>query len=277
MTLSIITINYNNRLGLQKTIDSVICQTFTDYEWIVIDGGSTDGSRELIEQYADHFAYWCSEPDKGIYNAMNKGIAHAKGEWLQFLNSGDWLYEDTTLEKVFSKEYKADILYGDAIYFWGNKKAEKRFPQTITLYSLITESVNHQTCFIKSHLFKTQYDESFNYYADWVKLFEWFFKDVRFEYLQNIIVYYDATGLTSTPTDKLKEEENRVLREAIPLYLQNDVPIIKEHQSLLQQQKEYNSHKAYRIVNKSAQTVNTILSKIIKLIEKKKFLWFTRQ
>lgn len=92
MKLSIITVNLNNRDGLKRPIDSVVSQTFTNYEWIVIDGGSTDGSRELIEQYSNHFAYWCNEPDKGIYNAMNKGIAHAKGEWLQFLNSGDVLY-----------------------------------------------------------------------------------------------------------------------------------------------------------------------------------------
>lgn len=78
--LSIITINLNNYNGLKRTINSIISQTFTDYEWIVIDGGSTDGSRELIEQYSNLFAYWCSEPDKGIYNAMNKGIRHIKGE-----------------------------------------------------------------------------------------------------------------------------------------------------------------------------------------------------
>ena len=91
-TLSIITVNLNNCDGLQKTIDSVVGQTFTDYEWIVIDGGSMDGSRELIEQYADCLAYWCSEPDNGIYNAMNKGISRATGEWLLFLNSGDSLF-----------------------------------------------------------------------------------------------------------------------------------------------------------------------------------------
>ena len=80
MKLSIITVNYNNREGLQRTIDSVVSQTFRDFEWIVIDGGSTDGSKELIKQYADHFSYWVSEPDKGIYNAMNKGILKATGE-----------------------------------------------------------------------------------------------------------------------------------------------------------------------------------------------------
>ena len=93
MKLSIITINYNNCDGLQKTIDSVIAQTWRDFEWIVIDGGSTDGSKELLEQYKEHFSYWCSEPDKGIYNAMNKGIAKANGDYLNFMNSGDAFYE----------------------------------------------------------------------------------------------------------------------------------------------------------------------------------------
>ena len=77
--LSIITINYNNKDGLQRTIESVLSQTCTDFEWIIIDGGSTDGSKELIEQYADNIAYWVSEPDNGVYNAMNKGIKVAGG------------------------------------------------------------------------------------------------------------------------------------------------------------------------------------------------------
>ncbi|MDR2910496.1 MAG: glycosyltransferase [Bacteroidales bacterium] len=91
MKLSIITINLNNVAGLQKTIESVVKQTFTDYEYIVIDGGSTDGSADIIKQHANKITYWVSEPDKGIYNAMNKGIRVAKGEYCLFLNSGDWL------------------------------------------------------------------------------------------------------------------------------------------------------------------------------------------
>jgi len=82
--LSIITINYNNCAGLKRTIDSVVSQSFKDYEWIVIDGGSKDGSKDLIEQYSDSFTYWVSEPDNGIYNAMNKGIEKANGEWMLF-------------------------------------------------------------------------------------------------------------------------------------------------------------------------------------------------
>lgn len=271
MTLSIITVNLNNRDGLQRTIDSVVSQTFTDYEWIVIDGGSTDGSRELIEQYSDHFAYWCSEPDKGIYNAMNKGIAHAKGDWLQFLNSGDWLYSADTLSIVFSKQSESDIMYGDAIYCWGDKQVLKKFPQTVSLYSLITSSINHQTCFIRHELFETPYDETYNYYADWDKLFEWFFKGVTFFHTLDIIVRYDATGQTSLPSENLKNEKELLFHRAIPFFLQNDISIIESYCSLLQQQANNNSHKSYRIVNKTALFINNILSKIIKLVEHNKY------
>ena len=89
MKLSVITINYNNAEGLAKTMDSVFRQRFSDFEYIVIDGGSTDGSKDLIVNNQDKIAYWCSEKDSGIYNAMNKGIREASGEYLLFLNSGD--------------------------------------------------------------------------------------------------------------------------------------------------------------------------------------------
>ena len=89
MRLSIITINYNNREGLRKTIESVVNQTYRNFEYIIIDGGSTDGSVEVVKEYADRISYWVSEPDNGIYNAMNKGVLAANGKYIQFLNSGD--------------------------------------------------------------------------------------------------------------------------------------------------------------------------------------------
>jgi len=120
MKLSIITVNLNNKSGLQKTIDSVISQTYKDFEWIIIDGGSTDGSKELIEQYSQYITYWISEPDKGIYNAMNKGIVQAKGEYLQFLNSGDALYDKYVLDKILkATNITSDIITGS---IFSNKK-----------------------------------------------------------------------------------------------------------------------------------------------------------
>ena len=107
--LSIITVNLNNKAGLQKTIESVFSQTFTDYEYLVIDGGSEDGSKELIKKYENKFVYWVSEKDKGIFNAMNKGILKASGEYLLFLNSGDYFYDSAVLDDVFDKAASTDI------------------------------------------------------------------------------------------------------------------------------------------------------------------------
>lgn len=91
--LSIITVNLNNKDGLQKTIESVISQTCKDFEWIIIDGGSVDGSKDIIEKYSKEIDYWVSESDQGIYHAMNKGILRSHGEYLLFLNSGDYLFD----------------------------------------------------------------------------------------------------------------------------------------------------------------------------------------
>ena len=115
MKLSIITINYNNRDGLQKTIESVVSQSFKDFEWIVIDGGSNDGSRELIERYAESISYWVSEPDKGIYNAMNKGIKASNGDYLLFLNSGDSLCDEYVIADFQKLSFTEDIISGNII------------------------------------------------------------------------------------------------------------------------------------------------------------------
>ena len=109
--LTIITINYNNLEGLKRTVESVLNQTWQEFEYIVIDGGSNDGSAEYIESQSEHIDYWVSEPDKGIYNAMNKGIAKARGEYLLFLNSGDHLYSAKVLEENYGKIADFDLIY----------------------------------------------------------------------------------------------------------------------------------------------------------------------
>ena len=109
MLLSIITINYNDKEGLARTMNSVLSQTYTDFEYIVIDGGSNDGSKTIIEQHQDQLGYWVSEPDSGIYNAMNKGIAKANGEYILFLNSGDVLIDDTIIKYVCTAVLKLSL------------------------------------------------------------------------------------------------------------------------------------------------------------------------
>ena len=115
MKLSIITVNLNNAGGLQKTIESVVTQTWLDFELIIVDGDSTDGSVEVIQQFNDSAIpqfHWVSEPDSGVYQAMNKGIRMAQGEYLLFLNSGDFLVDSNVLSQVFKFGFSADILFG---------------------------------------------------------------------------------------------------------------------------------------------------------------------
>ena len=97
MKYSIITVNFNNKEGLLKTIESVIHQTFRDFEFIIIDGGSTDGSVDVLKEYSSQINYWVSEPDGGIYQGMNKGLRQAKGDYVNFMNSGDCFYSASVL------------------------------------------------------------------------------------------------------------------------------------------------------------------------------------
>ena len=152
--LSIITINYNNAGGLEKTIQSVVSQTFTDYEYIVIDGSSNDGSVDCIKRYSDKISYSVSEKDKGIYNAQNKGIMAAKGMYCLFLNSGDYLFNEKVLEEVFSHKHNEDIIYGDMMIDDGSAELiYGKHPSDITFEFLIYTTLWHPVSFIKRELF----------------------------------------------------------------------------------------------------------------------------
>lgn len=216
MKLSIITVNLNNKDGLQKTIDSVVSQTFKDFEWIVIDGGSTDGSRELIEQYADHFAYWVSEPDKGVYNAMNKGIRVAKGEYLQFLNSGDWLWNETALERCFSHGFTADIAYGDLYLFRENGFEERRYSDNLSLRFFYRDTLCHNSTFIKRlPLANELYDESLKIVSDWKFFLMQFINNKSFEHINEFVISYDASGI-SVNRKLWKQERYEVMKRIVP-------------------------------------------------------------
>lgn len=159
MKLSIITINRNNKEGLQRTMESVLGgQTFDDFEYIVIDGASDDGSKEVIEHYQDRLAYWCSERDRGIYHAMNKGIAQAKGDYLLFMNSGDCLVEGC-LSKVFTQENDADFIYGNSIGCVRGERLSYTPPapsyRNLTFFQFYSASIGHQATFIRRRLFDT--------------------------------------------------------------------------------------------------------------------------
>ena len=223
MRISIITINYNNCDGLKKTIDSVVSQTCQDFEWIVIDGGSTDGSRELIEQYASHFAYWVSEPDKGIYNAMNKGLDQAKGDYLMFLNSGDWLYNDTSLERSLAHDFNADVMYGDCVFHYADRNVKCCYPSDLTFEFLYRHSLSHCSSFIKRETLATvHYNEDYRIVSDlefWVKLA---LVGGSFHHLDEFVSVFDTTGISSTNKDLDKDERKRMLSQYVPTMVAAD-------------------------------------------------------
>lgn len=250
MKLSIITINLNNHEGLQKTIDSVVCQTFRDFEWIVIDGGSTDGSRELIEQYADRFAYWVSEPDKGIYNAMNKGIKVAKGEYLQFLNSGDCLFNEFTLEKCFSYGFTSDIVYGD-LYLSGEKGLEEvRYPDVLSLRFFYQQTLCHNSIFIKRSIqIEEFYDESMKLVSDWKFLLMQVFKDKTFFHIREFVILYDLSGVSAVNAELVGLERSLVLKEMIPESLVRDFETMEKMEDKMDEmERKLNQNRVKKVI-----------------------------
>ena len=174
MKLSIITINKDNAEGLQKTLDSVACQTWHDFEHIIVDGASADSSVDIIRNYAaDVHPYpinWLSEPDTGIYNAMNKGIRMANGEYCLFLNSGEYLLRDSVLLVVFSFSFSEDFVSTNFIDSTGHMGD---MPSNVDIIRMWTTTIAHESIFHKKSIFdEGVYNEEYKYVADWVFLFE---------------------------------------------------------------------------------------------------------
>lgn len=213
MLISVITINYNNKDGLRKTIESVIHQNFNSFEFIVIDGGSTDGSFEVIQEYKKYIDYWVSEPDYGIYNAMNKGIVKAQGKYCNFMNSGDCFANNDVLNNVFTNESHADIICGNTYLTKWIKS-----PKEITFDNLFNGVICHQCAFINRRLLlKYKYDEKLKIVAD-RKFFlqSLIFENCSYQAIDVNIVIYDLNGFSSHNRVLSDLEYQQVLENLIP-------------------------------------------------------------
>lgn len=170
LKISVVTVSYNAADTIEETIRSVVNQTYDNIEYIIIDGGSTDGTVDIIKKYADRITYWVSEPDKGIYDAMNKGIAVATGDYINFMNAGDTFADVNTIKVVSNiisdSKNSFDIYYGDTIYVYSYgevmvpglslKTIEKRLPYC------------HQSSFVRISIHKTDlFNLGFRYCADY--------------------------------------------------------------------------------------------------------------
>lgn len=213
MKLSVITVNYNDRNGLLSTIHSVVGQSFKDYEYIIIDGGSTDGSVEAIRQNGEYITYWVSESDNGIYDAMNKAIKVASGDYCIFMNSGDCFFTNDVVEKVLPLLDGTDIVYGNTHYTDGKIRYSKNEPDLFSFFYVSCWC--HQSTFIKTELLKKYlYDDSLRIVADWKFLLQTVIKDnCSYKAINLNISLYDATGISSTNKELYDKERAIVLKE----------------------------------------------------------------
>src|ERR1035437_6305815 len=223
--LSIITVNLNNKNGLQKTISSVLSQTVNFFEFIIIDGASSDGSVELIAQNQNRISFWLSESDSGIYQAMNKGIRVAKGEYFLFLNSGDFLVDKDVLKNVFSFDNSEDVLYGRSYISKENTIINTTpHPDNLTLEFFYTQTISHQAAFIRRSLF-----DRFGYYREDLKIYA----DLDF-WIRTIILNSCTTKkLDIIVADYKNRKEERIQLQ--PLYWAGSVKPIKALISVLYQ------------------------------------------
>ena len=243
MTLSIITINYNNAEGLGKTLNSVLSQINTQFEHVIVDGASTDNAIEIIQQYEKDATargikvVWVSEKDKGIYNAMNKGIKMASGEYIQILNSGDCLAADTVVGDMYSalkEEEYPEILYGNMLktvdwktYQRDDCGANSEYTPNSFLY-FYNGTLNHDCAYIKRSLFNKlgYYNENMKICSDW----EWYVRAIVIGNVQPIYVNIDVTifdmnGVSESAGKNkhiIKQERSEYLASAFPKAVIND-------------------------------------------------------
>ena len=228
MKLTTITINRNNAAGLRKTMQSVVSQTSSDFEYLVVDGASTDDSVEVIKEYSPRLGNrmkWKSESDKGIYNAMNKGIAMASGEYVQFLNSGDCLASNDVVErlyKVLGENGYPSILYGNMLKDMPNRRIVKDrcfAGQDITMLGFYTGTLNHSPALIRRDLFDKYglYDENLRIVSDW----KWYLQAIilgneKPVYSDIDVTLFDMTGISETNLELRDKEKKQELSKMIP-------------------------------------------------------------
>jgi len=191
--ITVITVLFNSVTTVEKTIQSVLGQTYENIEFIVIDGMSTDGSIEILNRYREKINVLIIEPDKGIYDAMNKGIRLTTGKWICFMNSNDYFYNERVIEDIFSTEPDADILYGFCI---DPATGESVKPLSLDKFWRRIP-INHQSAFVKTTYYKeSPYDLKYKVSSIYDLLYYWYCNGLKFKYIDMPVAVYDMTGLS---------------------------------------------------------------------------------
>jgi glycosyltransferase involved in cell wall biosynthesis len=283
--LSVITVNLNNSKGLEKTIHSVIEQDFQRFEYIIVDGGSTDESVEVIRSYTDippdkytpndisqtpkgsklsPITYWISEPDAGIYQAMNKGIMMAKGQYCLFLNSSDWLVNGI-LKQAFNVPFSEDIVYFNSyLYYDESKIDELNYPFELSMRYFFSATIGHQATLIKKDMFKKigLYDENKKIHSDydfWIKAI--ILNNCTVKHIPKYFSYYDMNGLSSRPNKFSSAEKQHLLNKYFPQRIISDYKFWATREKDMAIAMWYRNHRVF-------YPVLVFLYKIIKNIKK---------
>lgn len=272
--ISIITICYNEVSTIEKTLTSVISQTYTNKEYIVIDGNSTDGTKEIIEKFANSITYWQSKPDNGIYNAMNIGVQHATGDYVIFINGGDSFYDTTTLEKMAINLGDIDIIEGRVVS--DNQEEWSIRPHFKNLFKqLICESLDHQGTFIRRKLLvDNPYDEKYKIASDYkFTIEELLLKERSYRFVDTLVAKVNVSGISQlNPTLSLMERR-QIYEELFPSPITEGFieyrNTYKRHDNALVKYAVYlkeNNNFAYCIVRKIAKR----LVKLTKILNRAK-------
>lgn len=263
--ISIITVNYNNLDGLKKTVLSVLEQTYKAFEYIIIDGGSTDGSAEYIKLQKSGLSYWVSEKDKGIYDGMNKGLSHATGDYCLFLNSGDFFADKNVLSSIFDISYfiTEDLIIGRQKFInkrghisKGWKIDEKEIDERFLWYNTLP----HQATFIKTSVLREigGYDLDYPICADWVS---WHYllneRHCTYKLIDTVVSMMEQGG-TSSDMNRCHNDMCRFLKSIHPYFSEEDWSHLNEM---------YGYAKLYK--RATASPLSKILTKIAIYLNKK--------
>lgn len=263
MKLSIITINYNNHDGLRKTIESIVNQTCKEFQYIIIDGDSTDGSVDVIKEFADQIDYWVSEPDRGIYHAMNKGIDKAEGEYCLFINSGDCLCNEDVIDKCISHLDSGIQIVSGGTYMGGH--LWNAFKEISLDLFYRKGSISHPATFIQTGLLKKyHYDESYRIVSDWKFWIQVLIKDdATYKAIDEAVSVFDLSGISSTNIELRNKENDTVLKELFSDRILVDYRNRKEGW----ENQLYNGIKSSKY-HKYLYTLNVLILKLMSILKK---------
>jgi putative colanic acid biosynthesis glycosyltransferase len=210
--ISVVTVVFNGKNSLEKTIQSVLNQSYKNIEYVIIDGGSTDSTQNIINKYTDVIDYWISEPDNGIYDAMNKGINAARGDWIYFLGSDDILYDNRTISDVVAYLAKEEsVVFGNIMYNNG-KCVKSRF----NIYTLLHNTVHHQSAFYNANLFRNwSYDSGLRLIADYELNLRIYLNKMKYQQINKTIAICNQRGQSRSNLKQAFIETNLVRKKYV--------------------------------------------------------------